>query len=225
MSLWGFCIVKCVFGDRVVIDREQQALNCLLFPELCHLSISLCKEIRDLTWLIHIPSLQFLSIRECGPLAEIIGAFASESAEIEESQNYISNLKLVDLDSLPELRSICSRTMAFPSLQTISVTNCLHLKKHPFNSESAKRSLISIQRSAEWWEQLQWGHDEAAKDVFAAKFVNSEIVISNKGMQTPYSISICFPLQLDFQFYCLLHSVYMHQRQKSYNPLLTENIN
>lgn len=156
--------IKCGFMKRLNIDQGLN--NRPSFSALRHLSIILCPDIQNLTCLVHVPSLQFLSLSNCHSLEEIVGTYASGSSE---SRNYFSNLMAVDLDGLPTLRSICSGTVAFPSLQTLSITGCPSLKKLPFNSESARRSLISVRASAEWWNQLEW-EDEATKDIFTVKF-------------------------------------------------------
>ncbi|KAL9315001.1 hypothetical protein ACSQ67_016002 [Phaseolus vulgaris] len=77
----------------------------------------------NLNWLTRAPSLQLLRIYNCPSLEEVIGE------EFGHAENVFSSLEVIDLDSLPKLRSICSQILQFPCLKEICVANCPKLIK------------------------------------------------------------------------------------------------
>ncbi|TXG69137.1 hypothetical protein EZV62_004072 [Acer yangbiense] len=147
-------------------EDDQEIPNNL--PSLEYLYLSKCP-IKDLTWLIHVPSLSLLNIGECLSLTEVI-ACDFGSSEIKEAIDIFPNLKDMGLIDLPNLKSICRQAMPFPSLESMSIWNCQNLRNLPFNSETVKTSCLNeIAASEEWWHQLEWG-DEATKHHFTSKF-------------------------------------------------------
>ncbi|KAK3219697.1 hypothetical protein Dsin_013667 [Dipteronia sinensis] len=86
-------------------------------PSLETLRLTRCP-IKDLTWLIHVPSLSSLSISECPSLTEVI-ACDFGSSEIKEAIDIFPNLKRMRLIDLPNLKSICRQAMPFPSLNSL----------------------------------------------------------------------------------------------------------
>ncbi|KAH9718051.1 putative disease resistance protein [Citrus sinensis] len=133
------------------------------FQNLQDLFISNCS-MQYLTCLVKIPLLRFLFATNCPLLEEII-------ANHQAGQPIIgfTHLKQLNLNGLPELKSICGSAMAFPSLESIYVSQCQNLKKLPLNSQSGKRNTVLI-GGEEWWNQLAWD-DDATKDVFSSKFI------------------------------------------------------
>ncbi|QCE12334.1 ribonuclease P/MRP protein subunit POP1 [Vigna unguiculata] len=119
----------------------------------------------NLNWLTRAPSLQLLRIYNCPSLEEVIG-----EEELGHAETVFSSLEIVDLDSLPKLRSMCSQVLQFPCLKEICVADCPKLIKLPFDSNSARNSLKHINGQKSWWRKLQW-EDEATRDHFASKYV------------------------------------------------------
>ncbi|GAY63287.1 hypothetical protein CUMW_224360 [Citrus unshiu] len=118
-----------------------------------------------LTSLVNVPLLRFLFATNCPLLEEII-------ANHQAGQPIIgfTYLKQLNLNRLPELKSICGSAMAFSSLESVYVSKCPKLKKLPFElSVWAKRNTVLIGEE-EWWDQLTWT-DGATKDVFSSKFI------------------------------------------------------
>ncbi|KAG2404302.1 uncharacterized protein HKW66_Vig0112240 [Vigna angularis] len=130
---------------------------------LRELSLEGC-DMLNLNWLTRAQSLQLLRIYNCPSLEEVIGE------EFGHSENVFSSLEIVDLDSLPKLRSICSQVLQFPCLKEICVADCPKLIKLPFDSNSARNSLKHINGQKSWWRKLQW-EDEATRDHFASRYV------------------------------------------------------
>ncbi|KAK0598343.1 hypothetical protein LWI29_033829 [Acer saccharum] len=147
-------------------EDDQEIPNNL--PSLEYLHLSKCP-IKDLTWLMHVPSLSLLKIGDCPSLIEVI-ACDFGSSEIKEAIDIFPNLENMTLIDLPNLKSICRQAMPFPSLESMDIWNCQNLRNLPFNSETVKTSYLNeIAASEEWWHQLEWG-DEATKHHFTSKF-------------------------------------------------------
>ncbi|TXG69138.1 hypothetical protein EZV62_004073 [Acer yangbiense] len=158
----------CLEDDH---ERMQGVLVPKCFRNLGYLRIENCL-VKDLTWLIYAPTIQYLWVDNCPELEEIISNDLG-SSEIEENIELFSKLESVNLVSLPSLKGICRGAMPFPSLQNLEVMDCTSLRKIPFDSSSAKKSLNAIKGSKTWWDALEWD-DEATMNVFASKFIESE---------------------------------------------------
>lgn len=128
----------------------------------------------NLNWLTCAPSLQLLRLYNCPSLEEVIGE------EFGHAVNVFSSLEIVDLDSLPKLRSICSQVLRFPCLKEICVADCPRLLKLPFDSSSARNSLKHINGQKNWWRNLKW-EDEATRDLFRSKYVPFRSKIRRKN--------------------------------------------
>ncbi|KAG5135020.1 hypothetical protein JHK82_026208 [Glycine max] len=128
----------------------------------------------NLNWLTCAPSLQLLRLYNCPSLEEVIGE------EFGHAVNVFSSLEIVDLDSLPKLRSICSQVLQFPCLKEICVADCPRLLKLPFDSSSARNSLKHINGQKNWWRNLKW-EDEATRDLFRSKYVPFRSKIRRKN--------------------------------------------
>ncbi|KAK3219703.1 hypothetical protein Dsin_013673 [Dipteronia sinensis] len=96
-------------------EDDQEMRNNL--PSLKILYLRMCP-IKDLTSLIHVPSLLLLVIGECPSLTEVI-ACDFGSSEIKEAIDIFPNLQDMTLIDLPNLKSICRQAMPFPSLKRI----------------------------------------------------------------------------------------------------------
>ncbi|XP_028780367.1 probable disease resistance protein At1g61300 [Neltuma alba] len=132
-----------------------------------------CGNIVDLNWLIHAPNLEVLQISYCDSLVEVVSADFG-TADIERlKSNLFSSLTYLHLESLSNLRSICRMALKFPCLKVIKVEKCPNLKKLPFNSQSALKSLQRfIGYPDQLLDQLAW-EDEAAKHLLSSKFESS----------------------------------------------------
>ncbi|KAL5721847.1 mitogen-activated protein kinase kinase [Ranunculus cassubicifolius] len=133
------------------------------FQNLSYIHIDYCDVLRDLSWLILVPSLKDLKIGYCKEVEEILlGEFPRTSVDI---QTFFSSLKSLELHGLPKLKSICQLMLPFPSLEHITVMGCPFLKKLPFASSSTKKPLLYIVCNEDWWDSLQW-EDQTSKSSF-----------------------------------------------------------
>ncbi|XP_010654604.1 probable disease resistance protein At5g63020 [Vitis vinifera] len=114
----------------------------------------------NLTWLIYAPSLEFLSVRASWEMEEIIGSDEYGDSEIDQQNlSIFSRLVTLQLEDLPNLKSIYKRALPFPSLKEINVGGCPNLRKLPLNSNNATNTLKEIAGHPTWWEQLEWEDD------------------------------------------------------------------
>ncbi|XP_028780371.1 probable disease resistance protein At1g61300 [Neltuma alba] len=124
----------------------------------------------DLNWLIHAPNLEVLQIRDCDSLVEVVSADFGTAGIERVKSNLFCSLTYLHLESLNNLRSICRIPLQFPCLKEIRVAKCPYLKKLPFNSQSA---LKSLQRFTVYphqlLDQLEW-EDEETKHLLSSKF-------------------------------------------------------
>ncbi|XP_062089576.1 disease resistance protein RPS5-like [Humulus lupulus] len=165
-------------ADTLRIYPEKQRIQeSLCIERLCNLRVLVVVqcEMPDMNWLVYAPFLEFLRVKDCSSIKQLLNEdFGDESA--------FSCLTMLHLQDLPELKSIIrpQQALAFPVLKEIEVLNCSSLMKLPFDSNSAKESLIKIKGQREWWEKLVWD-DNHVESFFSSKFVSlDEIVTGNE---------------------------------------------
>ncbi|KAJ9692294.1 hypothetical protein PVL29_011381 [Vitis rotundifolia] len=131
------------------------------FHTLCNIIIYQLPNLLNLTWLIYIPSVEVLKVTDCYSMKEVI----QDETGISQNLSLFSRLRVLRLDYLPNLKSICGRALPFTSLTDLSVERCPFLRKLPLDSNSATYSLKTIKGSRWWWDRLQW-ENETIKDTF-----------------------------------------------------------
>ncbi|KAI9085644.1 hypothetical protein K1719_032487 [Acacia pycnantha] len=160
---------------------------------LRYLRLCECYNVLDLSCLIHAPNLEVLELEKCDLLEEVI----SDNTEIVKD-NLFSHLTSLRLESLYNLRSICRMTLQFPSLKEIIVWRCPHLKKLPFNSQSALKNLQRCIGDLEWFHKLQW-EDEDTKNLLSSKFLDN--FLSNlRSLQPDLCIAAAYGNVLSSKF-------------------------
>ncbi|KAL5757503.1 hypothetical protein ACOSP7_020114 [Xanthoceras sorbifolium] len=139
---------------ELVIDREMR--NVPQFDSLHIVELTSCHKLRDATWLIFAPNLQFLEIQYCKGMKEIISV-GDEVGEMMMMRNILpfARLKSLVLVNLQELQSIYCNPLLFPYLKRICITFCPKLKKLPLDSNRTTTAL-KIEGYQYWWNKLQW---------------------------------------------------------------------
>ena len=155
-------VMHCWKLEDVTVNLEKEVVH-LTFPRpryLYHLSevkIANCENLMKLTCLIYAPNLKLLNILDCASLEEVIQVGECGVSEIESDLGLFSRLVLVNLRSLPKLRSICEWSLLFPSLRVMNVVRCPNLRKLPFDSNiKISKNLEEIKGEQEWWAELEW---------------------------------------------------------------------
>ncbi|TXG67825.1 hypothetical protein EZV62_009100 [Acer yangbiense] len=105
--------------------------------------------------------LEELTVDGCNQVERIITA----SGEVRESEckNMLPKLKILALNDLPKLETVCHGELLFrwPALQELHALNCPKLKKLPLDSRSAPK-MRKLRGQSSWFEDLQL-KDEYAK--------------------------------------------------------------
>ncbi|GLU14673.1 hypothetical protein SLE2022_312310 [Rubroshorea leprosula] len=147
-----------------LFEEEALAPSALCFP-LKTIIIMNCPKIKKLfsprllVW--HLQNLQSILVYDCEELEEII---ASEASKEEDGKLHLPKLKMLGLNNMPKLKSICGRTrvLVCDSLETLGILDCPMLKRVPLSPPpSLKEIKVS---SKESWESLEWEHPNA-KDI------------------------------------------------------------
>ncbi|XP_031371968.1 disease resistance protein RPS5-like [Punica granatum] len=165
----GYPRLPSYYPELTPTSSHPESQVC--FRSLKRIIVKYCRYLREVTVLIyHAPSLTHLEIRKCSSMQEVI----TRDVEDSRADEILSFLIEFHLEDLPELKSICSRALPFPSLELLEVERCPKLKKLPLDSSSSAsaRQLSRIEGgSAQWWDGLQWD-DPETKQYFSTKFVN-----------------------------------------------------
>ncbi|KAH7666054.1 P-loop containing nucleoside triphosphate hydrolase protein [Dioscorea alata] len=135
----------------------------LLPPEFFYvlkiLLISGCN-LDNLAWVLHLPCLHYLNISNCAEIETLF--YIEEDREIQqqgvsEYRPTFPALKNVFITNLPKLMSISNFALDFPPKLSLSVHQCLNLKKLPFKSGiNNNKKETFIYGAREWWESLEW---------------------------------------------------------------------
>nr|XP_010906820.1 disease resistance protein RPS2-like [Elaeis guineensis] len=164
---------------------------------LCKLSIHSCPKLEEVTWVLHLESLERLIISDCHGMENIVEERISGMQEMiptlmtrdngidsgneidelraTEEQNGGSmhckdgfcRLKTIILKDLPKLESIC-HARDFACLESIRVEACPNLKGLPLVHNRKLEKLKQICGSRDWWNNLVW--EENTKAIFSARF-------------------------------------------------------
>ncbi|KAF2301623.1 hypothetical protein GH714_028353 [Hevea brasiliensis] len=129
--------------------------------------------LKDLTWVILAPRLTHLLVGDNKHIEEIVSVEKLDDVQVgDENFNPFFKLEYLDLEELPELKSIYPKALSFPSLERINVYKCPQLKKLPLNSSSANGGKVKIEAEERWWKDVEW-EDDSTKTTFLPCFVPS----------------------------------------------------
>ena len=135
------------------------------FHSLHEVCIWRCPKLLDLTWLLYAQSLEYLNVQNCESMVELI----SSDDAFEGNLSLFPRLTSLFLINLPRLQSIYPQTLLLPSLETMSVINCMMLRRLPFDSNMAANCLKKIKGNQSWWDGLQW-EDETIRQTCTKYF-------------------------------------------------------
>ncbi|KAL4201140.1 hypothetical protein AMTRI_Chr02g214670 [Amborella trichopoda] len=148
-----------------------------LYLSLRQIKMFNCSGLKSVISSVLLPCLQnleFIGIWECAGMEEIIsgeldiGQDQGTEEKIGDENNTLSKLRSLELSNLPELRTICRSQLVWPSLVSITLDNCLNLKKLPRGLADAKNlSIIQGELELEWEDNDQ---DFIAKYILQSLF-------------------------------------------------------
>ncbi|RWR90802.1 LOW QUALITY PROTEIN: putative disease resistance protein isoform X1 [Cinnamomum micranthum f. kanehirae] len=114
------------------------------------------KYVLSVGWFQTLQNLEEIIVGYCRAMEEMV----VDMGDMGEANNNIPitlpRLKRIKLSDLPNLKSICKRTLICSSLEEIDVFNCPMLKMLPFSINSLPSSLKQIKGSRRWWDSLEW---------------------------------------------------------------------
>jgi disease resistance protein RPS2 len=164
-----------VFLDNLhVLFRKEKDASAQVpphtFSRLKKIYIYRCSKLKKLLppgLLLHLHNLEEINVcRVCEQLEEIIEEEEEEKEEegMDTTKITLPRLKKLWLQTLPELKSICSssKVISCDSLEEILIEGCPKLKRLPLSLPllngqlSPPPSLKQITAEEEWWESLEW---------------------------------------------------------------------
>ncbi|MFQ6641234.1 hypothetical protein Gotur_014464 [Gossypium turneri] len=186
------------------------------FSHLKRIEVCRCSSMKTLLphWLLPIlQNLEEIWVAECYEIVEILGAATSE---VEEKGSdalikfHLPKLRELELWSLPNLKSICSKSgvMVCDSLQFIQVAgDCYKLKRIPpfvplvGNGQPYAYAppSLTIDSNTRWWESLEWDDHPNFKNILRSNpeedkreeaLQTSEQYVAEENGEKDYSRSI-----------------------------------
>ncbi|RWR90798.1 putative disease resistance protein isoform X1 [Cinnamomum micranthum f. kanehirae] len=138
-------------------DRNGRGAGVEDIVRLMHLKKLLLDFVDSSAFLSYtLQNLEEIIVGYCRVMEEMV----VDMGDMGEANNNIPitlpRLKRIKLSDLPNLKSICKRTLICSSLEEIDVFNCPMLKMLPFSINSLPSSLKQIKGSRRWWDSLEW---------------------------------------------------------------------
>ncbi|GKV50961.1 hypothetical protein SLEP1_g57638 [Rubroshorea leprosula] len=158
-----------LFELSVLVRVEGVATPLHVFSNLKRLSIELCsmRKLLPLELLQTFQNLEKICVRHCWDMEEII---ASSDSDASSDKFTFPKLRILWLDDLPQLKSICSAkgVMVCDSIEQIGILKCRELKRIPVqlplldNGQPSPppclREIYVDRDAKEWWESVEWDH-------------------------------------------------------------------
>uniref|UniRef100_A0A6N2KQD0 Disease resistance protein At4g27190-like leucine-rich repeats domain-containing protein n=1 Tax=Salix viminalis TaxID=40686 RepID=A0A6N2KQD0_SALVM len=202
LRLQGLPELKSICSAKLICDSLQE------------IKVSKCNSIE-----IMVPSswsgllnLEEITVRECQKMEEIIGGTRSDEKGVIGEESISSEFKFpklreLNLEDLPELKSICNAKLICISLEVIAVLHCEKLKRIPIclpllenGQPSPPPSLKVIEiESEEWWESVVEWEQPNAKDVLRP-FVTFEPSKGERNMLQRRFLESCLQNQYVSRF-------------------------
>ncbi|XP_077221988.1 disease resistance protein At4g27190-like [Tasmannia lanceolata] len=184
LTLRNLVIANCPQVDCIIdngdVGHNIEWMHLLLLPnlkklimgqgslslrQLKTLSIDSCEQLSGTLFssnLVHqLDNLKYLFIHDCDKIEEII----EEGDNMLVLNNALPSLRLLHLEGLKGLRSLCSTRVSFTSLETMRIHGCTKLKKLP-----SCPSIQIFKAEREWFEELNWEDGENTKSLFTNAF-------------------------------------------------------
>ncbi|XP_010911044.1 probable disease resistance protein At5g63020 [Elaeis guineensis] len=128
-------------------------------PQLREVTIDYCSELENANWVLQLPQLESLKIVCCSKMRQVIDDSVGSHVGYNSALAFRC-LRILKLQNLSRLTSICDQAIKFPSLEIIEIEHCDKLMQLPVKIMGS--SLREILGSEGWWQSLQW-QDENIK--------------------------------------------------------------
>ena len=204
--------------DNLLVLCRKEKVASARFPHdtfscLKTFAIVNCTRIKKLLpagLLLHLHNLEKIEVRNCGQLEEIIAEvfdeFEGEEKEgMDTTKITLSILRTLELQDLPELKTICSsrKLIVCDSLERVEIIECQKLKRLPLSLPllngqlSPPPSLKDIEADKEWWESLDC---QDTKNVLQPFFWDPK----ERDKQLIAYLEVCLSLHSHFFFFIYL---------------------
>uniref|UniRef100_A0A2N9FDV0 Uncharacterized protein n=1 Tax=Fagus sylvatica TaxID=28930 RepID=A0A2N9FDV0_FAGSY len=131
------------------------------FSRLKRIDVYQCGKLKKLLTpglLLNLHNLEHINVSVCAQIREIIEEEEDEKEEegMDTTKITLPKLKKLWLQSLPELKSICSssKVISCDSLEEILIYRCPKLKRLPLTPPPSLKKIEADEE--EWWESLEW---------------------------------------------------------------------
>lgn len=116
----------------------------------------------DITWVLKLPQLEHLDLSFCSKLNSVLANAENGERRDASRVHCLSRLRILQLNHLPSLESICTFKLVCPCLEYIDVFGCPLLKELPFQFQPDNGGfarLKQIRGEEQWWNSLRWDGD------------------------------------------------------------------
>ncbi|KAK1282183.1 Disease resistance protein RPS2 [Acorus calamus] len=118
------------------------------------LRVQHCDTLKNINWVSQLRYLERISLEYCNGMKHIAEVVEDD---ILNSLLPFTQVKILKIHMLPELLSICTHPLTFPSLVFLNVRQCPKMIELPLNSTSAP-NLKQIQGEQKWWDELRFSN-------------------------------------------------------------------
>ncbi|KAK9273108.1 hypothetical protein L1049_017915 [Liquidambar formosana] len=84
--------------------------------------------------------------------------YSSRAGQNVASDLVVPKLRILVLEDLPELRSICREKESWQSIELVDVRGCDQLRRLPLTTQNAN-TIKEIRGQRKWWSELEWDDD------------------------------------------------------------------
>ncbi|XP_039117914.1 putative disease resistance protein At4g10780 [Dioscorea cayenensis subsp. rotundata] len=136
------------------ITRSTEAFPSGCFPKLTDVYISYC-DLRSLSWVLHLPCLRILSVRNCSGMEGLID-LADQMQQASSGLPTFPRLQSLSISHMLNLLSLSTCSLDFPVLSMLTLKSCPKLKKIPFKSSIVNNKFEHVTVDKDLWESLEW---------------------------------------------------------------------
>ncbi|KAM3335991.1 hypothetical protein ACQJBY_030137 [Aegilops geniculata] len=143
------------------------------FQNLRELTVGRTYQLVDLSFILKLPYLEHLNVSCCDKMKHLVDLenVINMEERYEMPIQGFRQLRILQLNSMRSLGSLCNPKLDFPSLEYIDVFACPKMKKLPFVQMG---KLKRIRGEQTWWDNLKWD-DESSSLSLLPFFKSSEI--------------------------------------------------
>ena len=132
----------------------------LRFHSLRSINVESCDKMKYLLYcgdfIQTLPNLEVIKVTDCENLEEL---FNNESGQNISPDPMVPKLRILQLENLPEFKTLCRHKETWPCLEQVEVRNCKGLRRLPLTNQNAG-TIKEIKGESEWWDALEWDDDQ-----------------------------------------------------------------